>query len=135
MKYLFDTDTVSTLLKPSPPQYLKERIALVPPSDQYLSTITILEITYGAYRSQNPRKYLDFLEQYLLPRVRILSFDDTAARIAGRIRASREADGAPISALDLQIAATASANGCILVTDNTRHFMNIPGLDIENWLI
>ncbi len=134
VKYLFDTDTIFTLLKPKPPLGLVERIAAVPPSDQFISTISILEITYGAYKSPNPRKYLDFLERSVLPRVRILVFDDTAARMAGKIRADRELEGKPISPFDLQIASTARANGCILITGNTRHFLDIPGLEVEDWI-
>lgn len=134
VKYLFDTDTVSTLLKPSPPEELLARIGAVPASDQFISTVTIPEISHGAYRSDSPRTYLDFLERSLLPRVRVLAFDDTAARIAGRIRAEREQIGRPVAPLDLQIAATAKANGCILVTGNVRHFRDIPGLEVENWV-
>jgi hypothetical protein len=42
---------------------------------------------------------------------------------------------APISLGDLQIAATALAAGCILVTGNTRHFTDIPGLGQEIRLV
>ena len=134
MKYLFDTDTISTLLRPNPPHGLVERISAVPASDQFISTISILEITYGAYRSSNPHKYLDFLEAVVLPRVRVLDLDETAARMAGRIRADRERAGRPIAPFDLQIAAIAQANGCIVVTGNTRHFEGIAGLETENWI-
>ena len=134
VKYLFDTDTVSTLLKPGPSEFLVKRISLVPASDQFISAITILEITYGAYRSRVPEKYLSFLEQTVLPRVRVLPFDDTAARIAGKIRAEGEKAGHPMAPLDLQIAATARANGCILITGNTRHFKHVAGLEVEDWI-
>ncbi len=134
MKYLFDTDTISTLLRSSPPRGLVDRISSVPASDQFISTISILEITYGAYKSPNPHKYLDFLERVVLPRVRVLDLDDTAARMAGRIRADREREGRPIAPFDLQIAGIARANGCIVVTGNTRHFEGIAGLETENWI-
>jgi tRNA(fMet)-specific endonuclease VapC len=134
VKYLFDTDTLSTLLKPDPPKFLVERISSIPIGSQFISTISILEITYGAYKSGNPERYITFLEKNILPQVRVLFFDDTCARIAGRIRAEREKVGEPVSPLDLQIAATAVANGCFLITGNTRHFQHISGLEIENWL-
>lgn len=134
VKYLFDTDTISALFKPSPSEALVERIAAVPLPDQFISTITVLEICYGAYKKNNPRKYIDFLEKNVLPRVRVLSFDETAARIGGKIRAEREKKGKPISPLDLQIAAIAGANGCTLITGNTKHFDDIPGLEVQNWL-
>lgn len=134
MKYLFDTDTISALFNPAPPKTLVDRIASVPLSDQFISTITILEICYGAYKKENSRKYIDFLEKNVLPRVRVVAFDETAARIGGKIRAEREKIGKPISPLDLQIAAIALANGCTLITGSTRHFEDIPGLEVENWI-
>lgn len=134
MKYLFDTDTVTTLLKPNPPSYLLERMHTVEAHEQHISTITVLEISYGAYRISSPQKYLDFLETEILPRVQMLSFDDTAAYMAGRIRAERESLGKPIAPLDLQIAAIAWANGCTLVTGNTRHFESIPQIEVQNWI-
>lgn len=134
MKYLFDTDTITALLKPRPPQGLLKRIQNVEPRDQHISTITIFEISYGAHKSNNPRKYLDFLELQVLPKVQVLSFDDTAAYMAGRIRAEKEKHGQPVAPLDLPIAAIAKANGCILVTGNIRHFESIPGLEVQNWI-
>jgi tRNA(fMet)-specific endonuclease VapC len=134
VKYLFDTDTITTLLKPRPPRGLLKKIQNVEPRDQFISTGTIFEISYGANNSNNPRKYLDFLELQMLPKVRVLTFDDTAAYMAGRIRAEKEKQGQPVAPLDLQIAAIAKANGCILVTGNIRHFESIPGLEVQNWI-
>jgi tRNA(fMet)-specific endonuclease VapC len=74
------------------------------------------------------------LEQQVLPKVKVLTFDDTAAYMAGQIRAEKEKLGQSVSPLDLQIAAIAKANGCILVTGNIRHFESIPGLEIQNWI-
>jgi len=133
-KYLFDTDTITTLLKPKPPQGLLKKIQNVEPYNQYISTITIFEISYGAHKSKNPRKYLDFLELQVLPKVRVLTFDDTAAYMAGRIKAEKEKLGQSVSPLDHHIAAIAKANGCILVTGNSRHFDSIPGIEVQNWI-
>ena len=35
---------------------------------------------------------------------------------------------------DLLIAATALVHGLTLVTHNTRHFQNVPNLEVEEWL-
>ncbi len=62
-----------------------------------------------------------------------LPFDDQAGLIHGRIRALLAADGTPIGAYDLQIAAIALANNLTLVTHNTREFRRVEGLQIEDW--
>jgi len=40
----------------------------------------------------------------------------------------------PIGEIDTQIAAHAVAEGLTLVTHNTRHFDQVPGLRIEDWV-
>lgn len=134
MRYLFDTDVISILMKRGAPEALRERLYRIGRKAQAISVLTVQEICYGAYRSAHPQKFLESLECAILTRVDVLPYDDTAARIAGRIRAERELLGQPIAPADLQIAATALATGRILVTGNTRHFSNIQGLDVENWL-
>ncbi len=135
MKYLFDTDVISALMKGKPPLTLAERLAGVADQYQAISALTVFEVYYGAYRIDNPDRFIQIFESRVLPVVSVIPFDDNAARIAGRIRATREKIGRPIAMGDLQIAATALAAGCILVTGNTRHFTDIPGLDQENWLV
>ncbi len=135
MKYLFDTDVISALMKGKPPLTLKERLAATADQYQAISALTVFEVYYGAHRSDNPDRFIQLFESRVLPVVAVIPFDDNAARIAGRIRASREKIGHPIAPGDLQIAATALAAGCILVTGKTRHFIDIPCLDQENWLV
>ena len=132
--YLFDTDVLTTVLKPRPPKRLLERLTGVPYSQQYTSVITISEIVYGAHKSDRPEYHLRNLESVLLPAVNVLDFDAKAAYIAGQMRATLEANGTPLMFADIQIAAIACANDLILVTGNAKHFARIPDLQIENWL-
>ena len=53
--------------------------------------------------------------------------------IAAALYVKRRKAGNPVSDADLLIAAFAISNGCILVTNNIRHFADIEGLRIENW--
>lgn len=52
----------------------------------------------------------------------------------GSIRAELEAAGRIIGANDLLIGTHALALGMTLITDNTREFTHIRGLNVENWL-
>jgi tRNA(fMet)-specific endonuclease VapC len=57
-----------------------------------------------------------------------------AASTYGRLRAALERAGAPIGPLDTLIAAHAVSLHVILVTNNEREFIRVPGLRLENWI-
>ena len=132
--YLFDTDTISNILKKKPSLKVLNNLKTVDPVDQHISTITISEIVYGAYKSSRPDYHIGNLEKILLPAVNIVGFDSKAAYICGRLQARLEAKGTPLCFADLQIAAIAMANELILVSGNLKHFKRIRGLALENWL-
>jgi predicted nucleic acid-binding protein len=54
----------------------------------------------------------------------VLPFDEKAGLIWARLMADGAAKGRPRSALDMIIAAVAEANGCLVVTDNEKDFMD-----------
>ncbi len=132
--FLFDTDTITNIVKPRPSQNLLAKLANVSKDQQYISTITISEIVYGAEKSQRPEYHLNNLESILLPAVNIVGFDTKAAYVCGRIRAELEIRGTPLDLADLEIASIAIANNLTLITNNVRHFKRIPLLQFENWL-
>jgi len=132
--FLFDTDTITNIVKPRPSPNLLTKLAKVSKDQQYISTITISEIVYGAEKSQRPEYHLNNLENILLPAVNIVGFDTKAAYVCGRIRAELEKRGTPLDLADLEIASIAIANDLTLVTNNVRHFKRIPLLQFENWL-
>lgn len=132
--YLFDTDIITTILKPKPPKWLIERLSRVPETDQYISTITIFEIVYGAMKSSRAAYHLKNLEEILLPAVNLVGFDTKAAYVCGGLRADLEKKGQPLALADLEIAAIAIAGDFTLVTGNMSHFARIDDLKVENWL-
>ena len=132
--FLFDTDIITNIVKPRPSLNLLQRLEKISKNQQYVSTITIAEIVYGAEKSQRPNFHLNKLETILLPAVNIISFDAKAAYVCGRIRAELEKRGTPLDLADLEIAAIAIAKNLILVTNNVRHFERVPLLRYENWL-
>ena len=132
--YLFDTDTITNVFKKRPSPNLIKKLKNIDPKEQFISTITISEIVYGAYRSHRPEFHIQNLESILLPAVNIVGFDSKSAYICGQMRASLEKTGALIPWADLQIASIAIANALTMVTGNLRHFNRIPELNVENWL-
>ncbi|MCG6134816.1 MAG: type II toxin-antitoxin system VapC family toxin [Nostoc sp. LLA-1] len=108
------------------------RLVSLQPNDIVISTITQLELYYGAYRSRQQERNLAILQRFF-SQFTIIPLDPEAARIAGKIRAELAASGKPIAPYDVQIAAIAIANNLILVTHNTREFNRVNGLQIEDW--
>ena len=49
--FLFDTDTITNIVKPTPSRRLLRQIDQLTANQQYISTITISEIVYGAEKS------------------------------------------------------------------------------------
>ena len=131
--YLFDTDIITNILKKQPSSRLIERLIGLPKHEQFISTITVSEIVYGAVKSDRPDFHLSNLENILLPSVNVVGFDSKAAYVCGRLRADLEKKGTPLDLADLEIAAIAIAGGFVLVTGNIKHFQRIPALLMENW--
>ena len=132
--YLFDTDTLSNLVKRSPSSVLLSRLARIRRGDQFTTTITVGEMVYGAYKSDRPYYFLDKLNRLLLPKLTVLSFDEPAAREYGRLRATLEKAGTPMAEPDLRIASICLVGDLTLITGNVSHFSKVPGLRVENWM-
>ena len=73
--YLFDTNILSNLFKKAPSRRLLRKLEKIPPQDQFVSTITIGEIVFGAVRSDRKDFHLRNLIQHILPVMQIVSFD------------------------------------------------------------
>ncbi len=132
--YLFDTDVVSNALRKRPSASLMRRLRGVDPREQFISSITVAEIAYGAWKSDRREHHLRNLREVVLASVQVLDFDLAAAYVAGELRALLERRGTPLAFADLEIAAIALANDLTLVTGNVKHFRRVPGLRVENWL-
>ena len=132
MKYLFDTDVISALLRGDAMTKLHQRIARVPIRSQCTSTITLAELSYGAHKIGKVDLYARI--KVVLSELGILSFDVAAAEKYGPLRAQLERKGLKLDEADLRIACIALVNDCTLITGNTRHFARLDELRVENWL-
>jgi len=128
--YLLDTNTVIDLFQDR--GRVAERLLGLPPPEIALSAVVLYELEVGVRRSTRPeanRRQLDELTRLTTS----LPFGAEEARAAGRIRAELEGRGEVIGPYDILIAATAQANGAILVTRNEKEFGKVDGLRLENW--
>lgn len=132
--FLFDTDAITNILKNKPSKKLISRLQPLKRDQQYISTTTVAEIVYGAYKSSKPAFHIERLEKVLIPVVNILNFNSKAAYICGRLRAELESLGQPLYLADLEIASIALANDMTLISGNLKHFQRIKFLKVENWI-
>lgn len=93
----------------------------------------VAELYKGVYCSQRLQQNLSVLKQFLslMP---IVDFDSSAAEEFGKIQAELKRIGRPTGEINAIIGAVARSRQDTLVTNNTRHFINISGLQLENWL-
>lgn len=131
MMYLLDTNTCIQLLNAGDPG-VRERYAACQPADIVLCSVVRAELLFGARKSARVEFNLKRLEYFAAP-LQSLAFDDRCAHDYGLIRAELAAQGKPIGANDLMIAAIALAYDLILVTHNTGEFGRVAGLGIEDW--
>ena len=131
MRYLLDTNVCVRYLN-DPNSVVTRRVRVTPPEDIVLCSIVKAELFYGAMKSNNPQRTLAVQQQFLSQFIS-LPFDDHAAELYGRIRATLATQGTPIGPNDLMIAAIALANDATLVTRNVREFERVGGLTLENW--
>ena len=99
-----------------------------------ISSITYMELVYGAERSTNAERNLTSLEGFVA-RMDVLPLDDSAAVHAGQIRAELAKQGNPIGPYDSLIAGHARSLGLVLVTNNEKEFSRVSGLRTENWVV
>lgn len=130
MKYLLDTNICVFLMKnrlETVTRYKQNK-----PLGIAISSITLSELKFGVYNSTSPERNGENLLRFLLG-VEVLDYNSAAADDYGRIRAYLRHKGTPIGEMDMLIAAHAKAEGLIVATNNTREFMRIEGLHIEDW--
>lgn len=97
-----------------------------------ISSITYAELMHGVEKSQAVEKNRLALTLFLSP-IAVLDFGSSAAEEYGKIRAELERKGTPIGSMDLLIAGHAKSENLILVTNNTREFVRVEGLKLEDW--
>ena len=129
--YLLDTNTC-IFIKNKKPIHVLEKLHSVIEQKICLSSISVAELLFGVYNSQNIEKNRISLTEFLAP-FEIIDFDDIDAEHFGILRSQLKKEGKLIGPYDMLIAAQAIARNLILVTNNKDEFKRIKNLKIEDW--
>lgn len=128
---LLDTNICIDVINARPAAVL-ERFRRYRMGEIGICSVVAAELAYGVAKSGSSRNR-QALELFLAPLV-ILPFDEPAIWVYGELRADLERRGTPIGSLDTMIAAHALSQQAPLITNNTREFAKVPGLQLDNWV-
>ena len=133
MIYFLDTNICIRILNGSS-QNAIHRFEEIDLDEIAIPSIVAAELLYGANKSIKRDHNLAKFRAFLAP-LRLAVLTPAAMEAYGEIRAALERKGTPIGANDYFIAAIASANGGVLVTNNTREFSRVDALALEDWTV
>jgi tRNA(fMet)-specific endonuclease VapC len=128
-QYLLDTDMCIYLLKDK--FQIKEKIEAVGIANCFISEITIAELTFGAYNSEQFEKHIKEVAKMELLFDVIPIYDCLTKFGEEKVRLKRI--GQLIPDFDLLIGVTSVHHGMTMVSNNEKHLSRIEGIKIENW--
>lgn len=129
---LLDTNILSEPLRKTPHRKVYARLG-VQAGNFAASMITLNELRFGAMMHPQAERFWSRIEEKVLPLVQWLEVDHSIAVKAADLKAHLHRKGQTAGTSDCLIAATALVNDVVLVTRNTDHFKQMPGLRLENW--
>lgn len=124
MKYLLDSNIIIALTM-NRIESVVRRAAECDEGDMVTSAIAFAEVAFGSHRGDPPAvvQLQAFVEE-----VPVLDFDYKAALAYATLPFRR-------ASYDRLIAAHALSHDLVVVTDNEKHFADVPGLKLENWTV
>lgn len=132
-RYLLDTDILGYAIRSTHEGLLQRLEQSLLDDSAAISVITYAETRYGQQLmdiQDKRRRAIDLL----LARLPVYPWTREAADQYARIKAELRQTGQPMGDLDTQIVAQALAEGLTLVTHHVRHFEQVEGLVVMDWL-
>ena len=134
MNYMLDTDTFSYIMH-------HHALSVVKNLDEKMraghviciSVITYQELRFGAER-RGSAKYHNLIDTICDRLDYIAEWNTTCADRFAVVQSSLLKKGSPIGYTDAMIASHAISLDAILVTNNYKHFSNVDGLSLDNWV-
>jgi tRNA(fMet)-specific endonuclease VapC len=131
---MLDTNICSFIMRERPLQLLKILQKHVEAKDRIVvSAITYAEMRFGAIGKKSSPKHNLIVDEFMSRIESVLPWDKEAVDATTKVKKHLSDNGTPIGANDNAIAGHAIAVGCVLVTNNTKEFERVNGLNIEDW--
>jgi tRNA(fMet)-specific endonuclease VapC len=128
--FLLDTDTIIFNFKGNIP--IQKNLQLHFNDQINISVITLMELYYGAHKSQKMSINLSKIKR-LEQVIEIIPVGAECVEIFGLLKSQLELEGNRLDDFDLIIASCALTHNLTLVTNNIKHFQRIDGLKLANW--
>jgi tRNA(fMet)-specific endonuclease VapC len=140
MPVILDTDLLTILQSGSQPacDNARRRLDRVPDTEVFTTIVSFQEQMRGwlsvLNQARTEKRLLSaYAELHAMLddfcRLQVLPFDEDAQRIFAELRRQR----IRIGTMDLRIAAIARSLDFTVISRNTRHFGQVPGLRVEDW--
>ena len=135
---VLDTNVLSELMRPAPAPEVKHWLRACGDERLVTTAITVSEIEYGLARLPVGKRRRDLEDRFGAltgPRFdfAVLPLEEQSARLSGRLRQLREAQGQSASAADMMIAAICKLQDAALATRNVKDFKDIGLALIDPW--
>ena len=135
---LLDTNVVSALMRRDPDRVVVAWLDGLPAESVWTTAITVFEVRLGLEllaAGRRRRLLEEAFDQALAEDFegRVLPFDESAARAAGRLAAELRRAGRTPDVRDVLIAGIAAARKADLATRNVRHFAGLGLTLVDPW--
>lgn len=131
---MLDTNICSFIMREQPEAVLKRLEQTVLRNHRIVvSAITYAEMRFGAVGKKASPRHAKLVDAFCARLDAVLAWDRAAVDATTEIKVALAAAGTPIGPNDTAIAGHAIAASTILVTNNTREFARVPGLELEDW--
>jgi tRNA(fMet)-specific endonuclease VapC len=133
VKYILDTNAVSSLMKGDPNMIARLRRA--DKANVGVPQPVLAEIAYGIERLPRSKRRQALEDRFEIVRAELarVPWTDAVSDQFGQVKAALERKGQRIDDFDAAIAAHALAADAVLVTANLDDMVRVPGLTVEDW--
>lgn len=132
---MLDTFICAFIMRERPESVLKRLATEVSLTNRIVvSAVTYAEMRYGQIGKKASPRHETMVNEFIKRLDAILPWDQHAVDATVQVKLALTQSGLTIGGNDTAIAGHAMASGCVLVTNNTREFSRVPGLEHEDWV-